>query len=103
MIIAFSMYGILFDLIQDRTLFGFRLNHRFVLLFLLGLVIGAIAVYVIQAKRELEVGNPIRYDHQPGCSAPPGLPDHLLPVIQFRCASTCGGGQFHPTNNLNAG
>ena len=57
MIIVFSMYGIIFDLIQDKTLLGYRLNHRFVLLFLLGLVIGAIAFFVIRRKGSLKLAN----------------------------------------------
>ncbi len=52
-IIANSIFGILFGYIQNKSIFGFNLDHRFVLVIFLGSILGVIAISVIKSKNNL--------------------------------------------------
>jgi hypothetical protein len=54
-IIANSIFGILFGYIQNKSIFGFYLDHRFVLVIFLGSLLGVIAISVIKSKNNLKI------------------------------------------------
>ena len=55
MIIAFSIFGILFDKIQNKVFFGINLNHRFGLALVFGFVLAAITIYVVTRKSSFKL------------------------------------------------
>lgn len=57
MIIAWSSYGIVYDFIQNRTLFGFSLNHRLGLALAFGILMAGIAIFVVTRKGSLKLGS----------------------------------------------
>jgi hypothetical protein len=55
MIIAFSVFGILLDQIQNITILGVSLNHRFGLAIVFGIILAAITIYVLTRKSNLRL------------------------------------------------
>lgn len=56
-IITISSFGILFDLIKDRFILGVSLNHRYGLVFFLGLILVVIVASVAKSKKNLKIIN----------------------------------------------
>ena len=54
-IIANSIFGILFEYIQDKSIFGFKLDHRFGLIIFLGLLLGVMTISVMKSKKYLNI------------------------------------------------
>jgi hypothetical protein len=57
MVIASSTYGIVYDVIQNKTLLGFSLNHRLGLLLVFVILIAGITIFVISRKSDLKLSN----------------------------------------------